>query len=235
MADSSFFAVRMSVYCPDGQTTPIKGGVRDCPHKLKIKKRMSPETPCVHRYPMVPVGEIRDHGECVNQDLACSLCGAIVGESSTRKGDVMAKKTGKKRGRKKKQTLIEEIDRLPNVDAPASGDQLDLGPVLLPSAEDALKVLGELADLNDQAIQAQKVYLDRKEAAHKAKTKWDDLAVQVQDKLRLATHASGLPLFDAGEREGDQIQMEAAIDAAVDRAFDEPTDPLKAAEVDTAF
>ncbi len=84
--------------------------------------------------------------------------------------------------------------------------------VVLPSPEDAVRVLGELADLNDRALQAHKAYLERQDAAKKAKASWEGLAEQVQDKLRLATHASGLPLFDPVEREGDQAAMEASAD-----------------------
>ena len=38
-----------------------------------------------HGRAMIPVGEPRDLGGCVNQDLACPDCGAIVGESSASK------------------------------------------------------------------------------------------------------------------------------------------------------
>lgn len=39
---------------------------------------------CRHDREWVVVGEIRDQGDCLNQDLACPECGKVVGERSTR-------------------------------------------------------------------------------------------------------------------------------------------------------
>lgn len=102
---------------------------------------------------------------------------------------------------------------------------VDLGPVLLPTPENAVKVLAELADLNDRALQAHKAYLERQTAAKNAKESWEGLAKAVQEKLRMATHASGLPLFSEEERERDQAAMEASADPPNEKTGtdDEPT------------
>lgn len=39
-------------------------------------------TACVHRGPWVVVGAPQDRGGCVNEDLACATCGALVGVRS---------------------------------------------------------------------------------------------------------------------------------------------------------
>ncbi len=121
----------------------------------------------------------------------------------------------------------ERVQHRPEPTADALPDKpLDLGPVLLPTPDRAVAVLAELADLNDRALQAHKAYLERQAAAKKAKETWDDLAKQVQEKLRLATHGSGLPLFDADEAEADRARMvDGALQEPISAPIDAPTDP----------
>ncbi len=76
---------------------------------------------------------------------------------------------------------------------------VDLGPILLPSPEDAVRVLAELAGLNDRALSAKAVYDTLKERTKAAKEKYDALAELVITRLRVSTHASDMPLFDQGD------------------------------------
>lgn len=95
-------------------------------------------------------------------------------------------------------------------DAPDASSPVNLGPIVLPSAHDAVRVLGELADLNDAALNAKKAWIEQKNRTKSALAKYDDLMDQVTEKLRLATHGSSAPLFDIVEREEDQALMEEA-------------------------
>ncbi len=87
---------------------------------------------------------------------------------------------------------------------------LPSSPILLPDPEESQRILKGLAELNDRAVAASKVYADLKERTKTAKEKWDGLAEEVQTKLRLATHGSDLPLFDVAEREADVVRMTEA-------------------------
>lgn len=132
----------------------------------------------------------------------------------------MAQKTGQKRGRKKKEQSVQRVTTFkPN--GPAESMQVapepatvDLGPVVLPSAEDALKVLSVLAELNDRTLQAHARYLDSATKTKNLKGKWEELAADLQKKLRAATHGSDLPLFDPVEREQDTQVMEQAAEGS---------------------
>ncbi len=42
---------------------------------------------------MIPIGELRGLGDCINQDLACPDCGAVVGELSMNKKFAAASET----------------------------------------------------------------------------------------------------------------------------------------------
>lgn len=95
--------------------------------------------------------------------------------------------------------------RGPLADAP-----IDLGPVVLPEPDDAVKVIGKLAELNDRVLAASKAYQGAKETAKQRKEKWDELAEELSSMLRLATHGSDRPLLEIAEREGDQERMEDA-------------------------
>lgn len=145
---------------------------------------------------------------------------------------------GPKRGRgrpKKTRTVIAGGTSTTTVIAPEP-EPLDLGPVILPSPEDAVRVLAELAALNDAALRAQAVYLDLKERAKTAKDKYDTAAEAVLTKLKQSTHASALPLFSLEEREADQRRMEDARSEglgeteASERAAGEAVAPLPPSE-----
>ncbi len=109
--------------------------------------------------------------------------------------------------------------------APAS-ESSRLGPILLPEPDDAVKVLAELAQLNDRALAAKERYEELKEATKGAREKYDELMEMVSTRLRVTTHQSDLPLFPA-TREADQQKMEAASAAggvlAIENTSDDPS------------
>ncbi len=130
------------------------------------------------------------------------------GKGSTRKG---AKKASPKPSAHRIVTFKPNGPESVEV-APEPG-VVDLGPIILPDAEGALSALRGLAELNDRAIQAKQRYEDAKEKAKNLKAKWDDLAAEVQSKLRAATHGSDLPLFPE-QAEEDLAAMQAAGSAS---------------------
>jgi len=115
-----------------------------------------------------------------------------------------------------------------SMEAAPEPQPLNLGPIILPSPEDSQRVLKEIAELNDQALQANKVYADLKDRTKAAKEKYDDLAARVILKLQRSTHQSDLPLFDKVEREGDLAKMEAAAAAPAAAPLD--LDAMSAAD-----
>lgn len=126
-------------------------------------------------------------------------------------------KVRKTTGRKKAGNLPEAIPA-PTVHRPVpsvgavehAGIDLGLGLIVLPDPEASRKFLGELAQLNDRALDAQGRYQALKDATKQAKDKYDELAEQVITRLRQATHGSDLPLFaNLDQREADQALMEA--------------------------
>lgn len=101
-------------------------------------------------------------------------------------------------------------------EVPETPDEpVDLGDVQIPEGEQATQALRELAEVNDRAISAQKVYLEQAAKTKRAREKYQGLAEEVQTLLRRFTHGPELPLFDAAEREDDQQAMEAAAEAVV--------------------
>ena len=95
--------------------------------------------------------------------------------------------------------------------------ELDLGAIQIPGPDDAVRVLTELASLNDRALLAKDRYETLKEATKGAKEKYDELAEQVLTRLRQSTHKTDLPLFaDTDTREADQAAMEAGPEAIQD-------------------
>ena len=80
--------------------------------------------------------------------------------------------------------------------------------VLLPSPEDSVRLLAELAAINDLVSVAKQTHEDLKERTKTAKEKYDELAERLLTRLRVATHKSDLPLFSLDEREADQRRME---------------------------
>lgn len=124
----------------------------------------------------------------------------------------MAKRGG--RPKKDKATVTRINTHKPNgaeskVIAPAENDSLELGVVILPSPDDAVKALGVLAELNDRQLQAHARFVESQTRTKALKAKWEELATELQTTIRRFTHKSDLPLFDAEEREADQARMEA--------------------------
>ena len=109
--------------------------------------------------------------------------------------------------------------------------ELDLGAIQIPGPDDAVRVLTELASLNDRALLAKDRYETLKEATKGAKEKYDELAEQVLTRLRQSTHKTDLPLFaDTDAREEDQARMEAGPEAVPDLADAAPDDDPAAGE-----
>lgn len=138
----------------------------------------------------------------------------------------MARKLGKESKGKRGPRKLKDMDQRPSgrlstittfkpngpestVVAPEPAS-IDLGPVVLPSPDDAVKVLGVLAELNDRTLQAHARFVDSQTKTKQLKSKWEELAAELQKKLRAATHGSDLPLFDVNEREQDTRAMEQA-------------------------
>lgn len=128
-------------------------------------------------------------------------------ESKAAAGKAATKAAGAVETAKK---LVKAKRKEKTADAPDASSPVNLGPVVLPSAADAVRVLGELADLNDQALNAKKALLEQQVRTKNAKAKYDELMEEVTDKLRIATHGSSAPLLDIVEREEDTRRMEAA-------------------------
>ena len=131
----------------------------------------------------------------------------------------MARKLGKeskgKRGPKKRKEPIQRVTTFkPNgpesMQVAPEPAVVDLGPVVLPSPDEAVRVLQVLAELNDRTLQAHARFVDSQTKTKQLKGKWEELAAELQKKLRAATHGSDLPLFDVGQWEQDTGAMEQA-------------------------
>jgi hypothetical protein len=132
---------------------------------------------------------------------------------SAKKSATVTPITAKKRGRPRKNTseLAKDFQTVMAVPAtPMPTLTADPSDILLPSPEDSVKVLAELAKLNDQAQAAQAKYLDLKEKTKVAKEAYDQLAEQVLRRLHVCTHKSDLPLFSE-QQERDMDRMVAGI------------------------
>ncbi len=149
----------------------------------------------------------------------------------------------RKRGRLKKEKTAEPVQRVTTF-KPNGGTSMhiapepagvDLGPVVLPEPEQAVQVLRVLAEWNDRTIQAHERYVEQQTKAKAAKGKWEELAAELQKKLRAATHGSDLPLFDVDQREQDLKAMETAAEDArktLEATF--PAEPAKEARSDSS-
>lgn len=128
-----------------------------------------------------------------------------------------------KPGRKPKQPpeVSVGIEPLEDVSTP-----LDLGEIVLPTQAEALKVLQELAQMNDAVLQAQKRYADAAARAKRLKGEWDDLAAALSKRLRYATHKAPTPLFDQAE---EQRKRDEAIKNQITPAA-EPGEQFPAAD-----
>ena len=98
--------------------------------------------------------------------------------------------------------VAQEVNRITLAAGSSSTD------ILLPSPEDSVKVLAELAKLNDQAQAAEQKYLKLKEQTKSAKEEFDSITGMVLRRLRACTHKSDLPLF-AEQQEQDLARMVA--------------------------
>lgn len=85
---------------------------------------------------------------------------------------------------------------------------IHLGPLVLPTNYDqALKLIEELAGLNDAVIQAEKKHADSAKVTKRLKGEWDEASKTLSDRLRQATHKVELPLFDQAERDTELKAM----------------------------
>jgi len=87
------------------------------------------------------------------------------------------------------------------------------------TSETAVQILTELSALNDRAIAAHVQYVALRDKTKEAKTKWDDLAEQVQSRLREVTHPPALPLFDGKQAEEDLTRIQEQAATASDAPF----------------
>lgn len=101
---------------------------------------------------------------------------------------------------------------------------LDLGPVVLPTKDEAVKVLAELARMNDEVLQAQKRHADSAAQTKRYRAIWDEKAELLSKRLRVATHGSPMPLFEQAERDAEMAA------ATVDQVSERPEPPGKPTE-----
>jgi hypothetical protein len=130
----------------------------------------------------------------------------------------MMAKRGRPKGSKNKPTTdapVKRHTRKVKASRIVEPDDLgDVGPIVLPGPDDAVGVLRELGELNDDALAAHSVYLEAKQAMADAKEHWEQLANEVQERLRLVTHGTpDLPLVDLAEREE---RIERMIEGTID-------------------
>lgn len=91
---------------------------------------------------------------------------------------------------------------------PELAGPLLLGPLVLPTNYDsAIKLIEELAGLNDAVLQAQKRHADSAAVTKRLKGEWDQAADALSNRLRQATHKVDLPLFDQAERDAELAKM----------------------------
>jgi len=92
------------------------------------------------------------------------------------------------------------------VDAAIDGDG-ELGPIVLPSADDSLRVLRALATLYHERHAAARRHDDLRTRTKDAAGVLAALDARIAERIRVATHRTGLPLFAATE--GDDLDTEA--------------------------
>lgn len=99
---------------------------------------------------------------------------------------------------------------------------VSVGELQLPEPDQAVAVLRMLAELNDDCLAAYEEWVKAAKIAKEGKQTWKNLAEQLQSNLRIATHKSDLPLFDAAEREEDHAKMLKAGGKMNGEVEDEP-------------
>lgn len=77
----------------------------------------------------------------------------------------------------------------------------DLGPIILPTPADAHRVLRELATLYHDRFDAQQRHDKLKSDLKAAAAEIDRLTTRIADRIRVATHRTGLPLFADADAE----------------------------------
>lgn len=92
-----------------------------------------------------------------------------------------------------------------NTDVAPATPQEDLA---IPDGVDAVKVLREIAELNQRVLRAHAKYEEGASEAKDRRERWQGLAEQLQTLIADSTKPSAMPLFDVAEREADQQQME---------------------------
>jgi hypothetical protein len=85
-------------------------------------------------------------------------------------------------------------------DAPA-GEGEDLGPIVLPTPDDSRRVLEELARLYHDRFDAMRRHDELHTAARNAAAAVQQINERIAERIRIATHRTGLPLFTAMEHE----------------------------------
>jgi hypothetical protein len=78
----------------------------------------------------------------------------------------------------------------------------DLGPIILPTPADAHRVLGELAALYDERFAAAQRHERLKAETKAAAEVVANLSDRIAERIRVATHRTGLPLFGELELAG---------------------------------
>lgn len=120
--------------------------------------------------------------------------------------------------------IIWVIQFRPSVDA-SNGVEKESQP--LPTVDvahmdpsEAVRVLAEVAALNDRAILAHQAFAKSQAETKQLRAKWEELAEQVQSRLKELTHPTELPLFDERKAEADLSSLQAAAEGS---AAPEPT------------
>jgi len=90
-------------------------------------------------------------------------------------------------------------------------DEDDLGPLELPTGDDAVRVLQELAGLQGQRYRANKDLERLQTSVKKAKTLVEDFDTRISELIQTSTRKADLPLFEQEQAEQDleRIQQES--------------------------
>jgi hypothetical protein len=79
----------------------------------------------------------------------------------------------------------------------AAGEGEDLGPIVLPTPDDSRRVLEELARLYHDRFDAMRRHDELHTAARNAAAAVQQINERIAERIRIATHRTGLPLFTA--------------------------------------
>jgi len=85
----------------------------------------------------------------------------------------------------------------------------ELGPIVLPSPDDARRVLGELAALYHERFEAARAHDALKKALKLSAEHLAGLDTTIAERIRVATHHTGLPLFGPLEGADDGAHADA--------------------------